>query len=388
MFTSRCLRLVLGAGAGTSFLLAGGWTLLSGTKIGAPLSCEEQPKAEAVPVACDACQEKKEKPNGSAVGTCLALCGALAAWSLLVSIWFAAITTPFFLIAALATARWRLAGGLGALFAFPHIVYVPVVPLLRESVLSGLKRWLGPAPMCRVKDYSATQASEPEAEPPPAGERRRKQLLCYHPHGIYSLGLMTVFEHKPEVRTLSSPFLYHFAPIFRLGANLLLGIKMGSVAPGDLKKVMGKGESPLMLVPGGFHEATITCPGHERVFLKRRAGFVKYALRHGYDLVPVYCIGEADLMANPQGGWRFRFFLNSLSLPAVVPWGFPILPLLPRRGVELVTAIGAPVEMPCIPNPTKDDVKMHHERYMLGLKEVYDRAKIGTASQNRPLEIW
>lgn len=163
---------------------------------------------------------------------------------------------------------------------------------------------------------------------------------------------------------------------------------MGSVHKSDLTALMKKGDSPMMLVPGGFHEATIVCPGHERVFLKNRKGFVVYALRHGYDLVPVYCIGESDLMNNPQGGWGLRFFLNNLSIPAVLPWGFPLLPLLPRRGVELVTTIGPPLKMPHIPNPTKADIAEHHERYMKALREVYDRAKIGTASENRKLEIW
>lgn len=35
--------------------------------------------------------------------------------------------------------------------------------------------------------------------------------------------------------------------------------------------------------------------------------------------------------SNPQGAWRFRWFLNQLSIPAVLPFGFPILPLLPKR---------------------------------------------------------
>merc|ERR1719265_19060 len=104
---------------------------------------------------------------------------------------------------------------------------------------------------------------------------------------------------------------------------------MGSVGPGDLNKLMKSGESPLALVPGGFQEATLSCCGHERVFLKTRKGFVKYALRHGYDLVPVYGVGESDLMSNPQGAWGIRFMLNGFGIPAFIPWGFPFLPLLP-----------------------------------------------------------
>merc|ERR1740121_2869519 len=163
---------------------------------------------------------------------------------------------------------------------------------------------------------------------------------------------------------------------------------MGSVDKKDLSNLMRKGDTPLMMVPGGFHEATISCPGHERVYLKTRMGFVKYALRFGYDLVPCYTFGEADLLANPQGGWKWRFWLNSLNIPAVLPFGWPPFPLFPRRGVDLVTVVGPPVPMPLIKNPTDKDVKEHHARYVAAFQELYKRAAPGTASEKRKLEIW
>ena len=46
---------------------------------------------------------------------------------------------------------------------------------------------------------------------------------------------------------------------------------------------------------GGFEEATVTCRFTERVYLKTRAGFIKYALRHGYDLVPCFTVGDSDM---------------------------------------------------------------------------------------------
>ncbi|CAE8683601.1 unnamed protein product, partial [Polarella glacialis] len=140
-------------------------------------------------------------------------------------------------------------------------------------------------------------------------------------------------------------------------------------------------------VPGGFEEATLTCAGSERVFLRSRAGFVKYALRHGYDLVPCYAVGEADMFRNPQGLWKFRFWLNELSIPAVAPLGFPFFPLLPRR-VPVSVVIGNPVKLPRIANPTDADVKEHHARYVEALQKLYKEATKGSVSEGRPLEIW
>lgn len=388
-------------GSGTSLVLAGVWASSSFGGLSPAMTLAHCSDEKSLQHKMSDSSEPAEKLETyatlavslrNAVTTFLALSISLASWGLLVAIWVGAITLPFVLLAAVLTARWRSAAVLTALFATPHLVPIPVVPLLRNTLFFGIKRWLGPEPMVRIMDYSASHSQhEPEAEPGTQMEFTsfvKKQLFCYHPHGIYSMGLFTILEKRPDVTPLSAPFLYHFAPIFRLALNFIMGQKYGSVSRSDLNLAMKNGEGPLMLVPGGFHEATISCPGHERVYLKTRRGFVKYALRHGYDLVPCYTIGESDLMHNPQGGWRWRFFLNALSIPAVLPWGFPLLPLLPHRGVELVTAIGPPVKMPRIREPTNEQVKEHHERYVAALKELYARMRPGTASANRDLEVW
>jgi len=329
------------------------------------------------------------------------ICGGLA-WTVFIGLWASAFLMPVALIHALATAQWKLAGALGAYFAWPHVLPLPRIPFLRGALLSSLERWQGPPGTCRWVDLSSEEGElraeqrEPEPEPAPGsgGEsgKKRKLLYCHHPHGIISSGAMGNCEHLHLFRLIGGPFLYHWSPLFRMGAESLLGCRFGSASSRDLHGYMRKGETPLMLVPGGFHEATITYPGHERVYLKSRKGFVKYALRHGYDLVPVYCCGEADLFANPQGGWGWRFWLNNLGIPAVLPFGsllsFTGLPLFPRRGVELVTAVGPPVQMPHIQSPTAKDVEEHHARYVQAVQRLYDRLAPQTASKGRKLEIW
>ena len=48
------------------------------------------------------------------------------------------------------------------------------------------------------------------------------------------------------------------------------------------------------LLPGGFEEASIVEPGRERVYVRRRKGFVKLALRYGYTIYPIYTFGESE----------------------------------------------------------------------------------------------
>ena len=49
------------------------------------------------------------------------------------------------------------------------------------------------------------------------------------------------------------------------------------------------------LVVGGAREALLASPGEINLTLKRRKGFVKYALQNGADLVPVFSFGENEL---------------------------------------------------------------------------------------------
>eukprot|EP00438_Fugacium_kawagutii_P007989 Skav227362 [mRNA] locus=scaffold1121:102084:108812:- [translate_table: standard] len=51
-----------------------------------------------------------------------------------------------------------------------------------------------------------------------------------------------------------APYLYHFAPVFRVMAQLL-GVKLGSTGPRDLRMLMEKENSPMAIVPGAARAA-------------------------------------------------------------------------------------------------------------------------------------
>ena len=73
--------------------------------------------------------------------------------------------------------------------------------------------------------------------------------------------------------------------------------------------------------PGGFEEATLSSPVHDRVYIKNCAGFIKLCLMHGSGVVPVYAFGERELFSNVQGMWKLRLWLNGKGIPAILPWG-------------------------------------------------------------------
>ena len=316
-------------------------------------------------------------PKGHRHGGLGRIAVAMLCWSFFASVWFVSITMPAALMWSVATAKWKVMTALLATYCFPHLITVPSLPRsATHAFWGGLQGWF-------PEGMEVIHVGEPEPEPQGKG---RKRLFCIHPHGVYTLGALALPDHLPEVRLCIAPYLYHFAPVFRVFAQLL-GVKLGSTGPNDLKRLMEKENSPMAIVPGGFEEATVTCRFTERVYLKTRAGFIKYALRHGYDLVPCFTVGDSDMFSNPQGAWRFRWFLNQLSIPAVLPFGFPILPLLPKR-VHVRLAIGPPLHLPRIENPTREEVEKHRKRYLAALEATYKEAIRGTESAGRPLEVW
>lgn len=131
----------------------------------------------------------------------------------------------------------------------------------------------------------------------------------------------------------------------------------------------------LALIPGGFHEATISTASADRVYLTSRTGFVSYALQYGYNLVPVFVFGERKLYWNYQGMWEWRLKMNDIGVPAVFPSGSSILPILPRPNNKLKIVVGTQLEMPRIENPTKSDVLYWHQMYIEAVIDLYLRHK-------------
>jgi 1-acyl-sn-glycerol-3-phosphate acyltransferase len=150
--------------------------------------------------------------------------------------------------------------------------------------------------------------------------------------------------------------------------------------------LMRKGEHQA-LIPGGFEEATITSGStQDRVYIKKRAGFLKYCLQHGVDVCPAFAFGEAALYGNLQGMWKLRLALNAQGMPAVVPfgvWGT----LLPRRR-PLHVVVGAPISFAKNVDPSAADIAEAHEKYIAALVALHDKHKATCCEKPSELEVW
>ncbi len=110
--------------------------------------------------------------------------------------------------------------------------------------------------------------------------------------------------------------------------------------PKNVRRLMNQ-QRNLMLVPGGYEEATLTEKGRDKVFIKKRKGFVKLALEYGYYLIPVYTFGESSLYSTlsiPKLG----LMLNKLKIPGLLMYSRN--GILPDHNVKLTTVVGKPIQ--------------------------------------------
>ena len=280
-------------------------------------------------------------------------------------VWLSSLGAPFILCYLWVAGHTRaFAAALGAAL----LAYAPGVPRV-----PALKRFLSVARYYR--SASLRWCAAPATAAAVARGDAAPTVLCVHPHGIFCQAWAALFltEEAADVTFCFSNALV-MSPYFRLLCRLT---GFPSKCDRDSMKRLMRERKRLALIPGGFHEATVHSPTEDRLFLKTRKGFVKYALEFGYSLTPVYGFGEKDTFANLQGFWKLRLWLNDLGLPAIVPFGRWFCPLLPRNE-RLHVVVGEPLAPPARfagggTKPSKADVDAHHAAYCACVQALYAR---------------
>jgi len=198
-----------------------------------------------------------------------------------------------------------------------------------------------------------------------------KSLICHHPHGILSFGFaMSVALNEKLFK------VFHVASRFMLNLPLsgIFARWLGLVGADNrtFKDTMKKGKN-IRFVPGGFEEATITNSTKDRVYIKERKGFIKYALEYGYTLYPSYTFNENKIYNTINVFEGLRLFLNKFKIPGTIFYGK--YGPMPRTDVEIITVIGKGFELPLIEHPTNEQVDQYHQMYVRELVALYDRYK-------------
>ncbi|AWO97414.1 putative 2-acylglycerol O-acyltransferase 1-like isoform 2 [Scophthalmus maximus] len=145
-----------------------------------------------------------------------------------------------------------------------------------------------------------------------------------------------------------------------------------------------EGGNVAVLAVGGAPEALDARPGALTLQVQNRKGFIKLALKHGAQLVPVFSFGENELfdqMENPAGS-PLRTLQNRLqSIMGVA------MPLFHARGVfqynfglmpyrtSIHTVVGKPISVTQTPSPSSEDINTLHDVYLQGLSDLFEQHK-------------
>jgi len=231
-----------------------------------------------------------------------------------------------------------------------------------------------------------------------------------HPHGTsigfgFSLNGAVRLRAEDERKYLPPEFLTNGVTIERcrradgvqapvlfripLVRNMLLGFGCATPATKACMSKLFASGTDFGILPGGMEEVALYQRGRERVYLRQRAGFVKYALQHGYLIQPAYTFGESDLYTSmTNGAWLRMFMLRKWGFVIPIFWGPRWwCPLLPRSDVAIHTVVGAPLQLPRIPAPSNADVAEWHAAYIANLTELFETHKQAFGYSDRKLEI-
>jgi 2-acylglycerol O-acyltransferase 2 len=210
--------------------------------------------------------------------------------------------------------------------------------------------------------------------------QKERTLFAFHPHGILTSGysLNGVWNKRfrelagTDTQWLVDKVLRRDNPVFKTVCDLHGGI--ASLNKKDLLRMMGRKQN-VGFIPGGFEDATVMAFGKERTAIKKRTGFIKYALQNGYRVQPCYTFGESTTHYTYTGALDFRLWLNKFGIPAVAMFGWPVCPMLPRPEARILTYVGKAMEFPKIDEPSREDVGKWHAKYCDALVELFEKNK-------------
>ena len=294
---------------------------------------------------------------------------------------------PYLVLKGYYMAAWATA----LIMAYPYVFTVQQSPAFIRFILSGAGWFQGGTCLYIEESLKKIDTSQ-------------SVLLCQHPHGLFTYGFIQngsaaridarrpevyvpeAFRHmKPNAVALVEPLLFK-VPLIRHFIQAF-----GSARPATKKMMYSLMENkiPFGLLPGGSEEIILSHHGHERVYIKKRKGFIKYALQYGYTIAIGYTFGESDSYRTLDWGRGFRMWLlKNFKVPSFACWGIWWCPLLPRGKVALETVVGNPFVLPKIAAPTQADIDKYHAMYVEKLVDLFERNKAKFGYGERVLEIY
>mmetsp|Transcript_28309 Transcript_28309/g.53925 ORF Transcript_28309/g.53925 Transcript_28309/m.53925 type:complete len:313 (+) Transcript_28309:208-1146(+) len=279
---------------------------------------------------------------------------------------------------------------------------LPVLIYLLYSFLDGSEKtaqgrywpgfqlgWLCKA-VLGPKGYMRGQVVYDDAE---ALQATRQAIFGAFPHGVVSFhhvllasdadGFVSRFPQLAchQRRDLAASICFKI-PIWR---ELLLWLGGVDAGRSTAQSVLRNGWS-LYILPGGEMEQMLTREGEHHVFLSKRKGFVRLALEHGVDLIPVYAFGETDLYSTYSLLFSLRLWICK-NLRVALPLARGVGPTLVPRPRPVSCVVGKPLRVDKSACPSNITVDNLHARFTRELQQLFEKHKAACGCPNAKLVI-
>ena len=206
---------------------------------------------------------------------------------------------------------------------------------------------------------------------------KRSVLFCVQPHGVFSFGGACAgvewarrWWHPGSIPTAAAASVM-VTPIVKHVVGLF-GVCDAAAKP--LGRRLARGASAVLYI-GGIAELFLTSAAEERLFARKRKGFIKLALRAGSEVVPVYLFGNTSVLSVYSSAF-LRRLARSTGITLTWFWGWRGTPV--PRPRKIVGVLGRPLGMPShsIADPTQAQVDEWHERYLAEVRRLFDTYKV------------
>jgi 1-acyl-sn-glycerol-3-phosphate acyltransferase len=149
----------------------------------------------------------------------------------------------------------------------------------------------------------------------------------------------------------------------------------------SIQRILKKGGNAAVVV-GGIAEMFMDTSDAERIYLKRRAGFVKLAIREGAHIVPVFFFGNTKTMAKLNSP-ILRAISRRVKMSIVIFYGRWGTPIPFRHPIKMV--LGSPIRVTQAAEPSAEEVERTLARVVDAMAKLYEKHR--PAWETRPLVI-
>jgi len=206
-------------------------------------------------------------------------------------------------------------------------------------------------------------------------EEDKQYVLGFHPHGILPLTAMWCHNSEEWRDKVSNHELVTLAANHAFVIPIMRELMMAAGSKPATRKNfvnMLEAKKSVVLVPGGVAELMLTDSKAKEIHLVTgHKGFIRLAISHGVNLVPMFSFGEWEVMDIMWPSVQ-RYCRRILGIPFPLFVGRALY--IPRQQ-PITVVVGAPIEVKRREIPTEEEVDDLHRKYFTALHKIFEDHK-------------